>query len=118
VQSVQDFGPQFTIAVNLNTAAVGYKPPRHRLGVIIQFISMVARQNVNRSVRRADYVIHPDVDAYSPFDFSAAGELIDLGYRVTREQIDGIKREWRRRSRWAARLKTRLARRRLTAASH
>lgn len=115
VQSVQDFGPQFTIAVNLNTEAGDYKPPRNRLGVILQFISMVSRQNVDGSVRRADYVIHPDVDAYSSFDFSAAGDLIDLGYRYTRVRIDNIKREWQWRSRWTTRLRTMLARRRLAA---
>lgn len=113
VQSVQRFGPQFTIAVNLDTEAGNYKPPRHRLGVIIQFISMVARQNVVPSVYRADYVIHPNVDAYSSFDFSAAGELIELGYRFTLSHVDEIKREWRRRSRWITRVKTLLARRRL-----
>jgi len=116
VQSVQSFGPQFTIAVNLNTEVEEYKAPRHKLGVIIQFISMVARQNVGPSVRRADYVIHPDVDAYSPFDFSAAGELIELGYRFTLQHADDIKREWRRHSRWTGRFRTLLARRRLAAA--
>lgn len=116
VQSVQSFGPQFTIAVNLNTEDNQYRPARHRLGVIIQFISMVARQNVGRSISRADYVIHPDVDDYSPFDFSAAGELIDLGYRFTKEHLEEIRREWRRRSRWTGRLRTMLVRRRLTAA--
>jgi len=116
VDSVQGFGPQFTIAVNLNTRAGEYKPPRHKLGVIIQFVSMVARQNVGPSVQRADYVLHSEVDAYNPFDFSAAGELIDLGRQFTRVRIEEIRREWRRRSRWTGRLRTLLARRRFVAA--
>lgn len=113
VESVQSLGPQFTIAVNLNTRLREYKTPRHRLGLVIQFTSMVARQNVGRSVALADYVLHPDVDSYSPFDFSAAGELIDLGYRYTMERTDDIQRAWRRKSGWLGRLQY-LLRRRLT----
>lgn len=104
VQAVQAFGPQFTIGVNLNTRIRDYKPARHKLGLVIQYISMVSRQNVERSVLSADYVLHPDVDAYSPFDFSAAGELIDLGYRFTMARIDEIRQQWRRKSSWRARL--------------
>lgn len=106
VQSVQSFGRQFTIAVNLNTQVREYKTPKHKLGLIIQFTTMVARQNIGPSVCRADYVLHPDVNDYSAFDFSAAGELIELGYRYTRTRVEDIKREWRRKSRWTGRLQT------------
>lgn len=106
VESVQSFGPQFTIGVNLNTRVRDYKTPKHRLGLIIQFTSMVARQNVGHSVSRADYVLHPDVDDYSAFDFSAAADLIELGYQYTTARIDDIKREWRRKSGWLGKLKT------------
>lgn len=108
VQSVRRFGPQFTLGVNLNTRLNDYQPARHKLGLVIQYISMVSRQNVEPSVRQADYVLHPDVDGYSPFDFSAAGELIDLGYRYTMARIDDIERQWRRKSRWLTRLQARL----------
>lgn len=105
VASVQEFGPQFTIGVNLNTRLRDYQQPRHRLGLIIQFTSMVANQNVGRSVERADYILHPDVDGYSALDFSAAGELIELGYRFTLARAEAIKREWRRQSSLAGRLR-------------
>jgi NTE family protein len=118
VQSVQGFGPQFTLAVNLNTRVRDYKAPKHKLGLVIQFTSMVARQNVGASVRRADYVLHPDVDGYSPFDFSAAEELIDLGYRFTREHAEDIKREWKRKSSWLGRLQTFFDRRARHAGMH
>lgn len=106
VESVQGLGPQFTIGVNLNTRLRDYTTPRHRLGLVIQFTSMVARQNVGASVARADYVLHPDVDSYSPFDFSAAGELIELGYRLTMASADDIKRAWRRKSSLLGRMRT------------
>ena len=106
VESVRSFGPQFTIGVNLNTRLREYRTPRHKLGLVIQFTSMVARQNVGRSIALADYLLHPDVDAYSPFDFSAAAELIDLGYRFTMARVDEIKREWRRRSSLLGRLQS------------
>lgn len=105
VESVQEFGPQFTIGVNLNTRMRDYQPPRHRLGLIIQFTSMVANQNVARSVARADYILHPDIDGYSALDFSAATELIDLGYRFTLARADDIHREWRRKSSLLGRLR-------------
>jgi len=113
VESVQTLGPQFTIGVNLDTRNDAYVAPRHKLGVIAQFVGMVARQNVVRSVQQADYILHPDVDGYSPFDFSAAGELIDLGYRYTLEHMDEIRRQWRRKSGWLGRLAARMKRRRL-----
>lgn len=106
VESVQDFGPQFTIGVNLNTHPRDYQMPRNRLGLIIQFTSMVANQNVGRSVDKADYILHPEVDSYSPFDFSAAQDLIDLGYRFTLARVDDIRREWRRKSSLLGRMRT------------
>lgn len=118
VQSVQSFGPQFTLAVNLNTRVRKYKTPKHKLGLVIQFTSMVARQNIAPSVRLADYVLHPNVDGYSPFDFSAAGELIDLGYRFTKEHAADIKREWQRKSSWLGRLQTFIKRRFQSAGLH
>ena len=112
VESVRRFGRQFTIGVNLNTRLREYKRPKHRLALTIQYTSMVARQNVASSVRKADFVLHPDVDSYSPFDFSAAEELIDLGYRFTMARMADIKREWRRKSSLLGRLRALIDRRR------
>lgn len=107
VQSVRDLGDQFTIAVNLNQRREKYERPRNILALIMQITNMIARQNVAISVQHADFLIHPDIDRYSSFDFRSSQELVELGYFYTQQRIDALtaamrneRRPLRRFRRW------------------
>lgn len=105
VRTVQEFGHQFTLAVNLAPERERYQKPRHYLQLVMLLINMVARQNLGASLERADFVLHPPVERFSPFDFSRARALMDLGYESTRARITDIERAWRRKSSWRFRIR-------------
>lgn len=100
VQTVREFGPQFTLAVNLAPERERYQKPRHYLQLVMLLINMVARQNLRVSLKDADYVLHPPVERFSPFDFSRARALMDLGYETARARIPEIESAWRRKNAW------------------
>jgi NTE family protein len=106
VQTVQEFGPQFTLAVNLAPRRERYARPRHYLQLVMLLTNMVAQQNLGPSLKRADFVLHPPVERFSPFDFGRARSLMDLGYETTRAHIAEIERAWRRKSSWWRRIKS------------
>jgi NTE family protein len=104
VRTVREFGPQFTLAVNLAPERERYQRPRHYLQLVMLLINMVARQNLAASVRSADFVLHPPVERFSPFDFSRARAIMDLGYETARARMAEIENAWRRRSAWWRRI--------------
>ncbi len=99
VETVRDFGEQFTIGINLSTKRSAYQRPQHILQLIMQITNMIAQQNISQSMRRADFLLNPDVDAYSSFDFGNTRQLIEMGYRYTNENMDAIQTAWRKKSR-------------------
>ena len=103
--SVRSLGNQFTIGVALNNKEKEYRQTNNMLRLIMQFTNMVARQNMKHSLAVTDYLIHPRLDQYSAFDFSAAEELMEIGYVMTRRNIADIKKAWRRKSSLLARCK-------------
>lgn len=108
VQTVREFGPQFTLAVNLAPEREHYRKPRHYLKLVMVLINMVARQNLGPSLRRADFVLHPPVERFGAFDFGRARTMMDLGYETTRARIADIERAWRSKSAWWSRIRSKL----------
>lgn len=105
VRTVREFGPQFTLAVNLAPARERYQRPRHYLQLVMLLINMVARQNLGPSLRHADFVLHPPIEHFSPFDFGRGRAIMNLGYETARAHIADIERAWRAKSSWWARVK-------------
>ncbi len=108
VETVREFGEQFTIGINLSTKRSVYRRPKHILQLIMQITNMIAKQNVAQSMRRADFLLHPDVDEFSSFDFGNTRQLMELGYRYTSENMDALQAAWRDKSRMWRRLLRRL----------
>ena len=103
--SVRTFGDQFTIGVALNSKEQEYRRTNNMLQLIMQITNMVARQNMTYSLAETDYLIHPYLDQYSAFDFSAAEELMEIGYVMTKRNILDIKKARKRKSRLLTRCK-------------
>ena len=53
---------------------------------------------------KADFIIHPDIDGYSSYDFDTSDELIQVGYQLTKRMIPDIMAAWQKRSRYWRRL--------------
>ncbi len=99
VETVRDFGEQFTIGINLSTKRSRYQRPQNILQLIMQITNMIAKQNISHSMRCADFLLNPDIDAFSSFDFGKTRQLIEMGYRHTNENMDALQATWRKKSR-------------------
>ena len=51
----------------------------------------IAQQNAAISERHADFMIRPDLGAFSPFDLDRASEIIRAGYLATMRVIPELK---------------------------
>ena len=56
-----------------------------------EITGLIARKNYPISERLASFVIHPNVDAYSSFDFDHAEEMIEIGYDTARRALPALR---------------------------
>ena len=87
VETAQELGADFVIASHLGPIDPTYRRPHHILQLVIQVTGLMARKNYPISERKASFIIHPNVDAYSSFDFEHSEEMIEIGYDATRRML-------------------------------
>jgi len=87
VESAQELGAEFVIASHLAPVDPGYRRPHNILQLVVQVTGLMARKNFPISEQKADFVVHPNVDAYSSFDFDHSAEMIEIGYDATKRVI-------------------------------
>lgn len=92
VETLSEFGDMFRIGVNLGKREGFRKSPRHLLEVVMQVTGFVAQQNARVSEELADFVIHPDVERFSPFALKEATNIIAEGYDATVKSIPALLR--------------------------
>jgi NTE family protein len=101
VETVKETGNYFTIGAHLGHTRDKYERPRHILQLVMQITGLMARKNYLISSQKADFLIHPDLDHYSAFDFESSDQLIDAGYRLTKNMIPDLLSTWQKQSsRW------------------
>jgi NTE family protein len=98
VETLDDTGEMFTIGVHLAHKTPMYGRPRNYLQLAMHLTGLVAKTNYVDSIKKADIVIHPDMDQFSPFDFEPSDDLMDAGYEAAKKMIPEIVKEWKRKS--------------------
>ena len=111
VGTLHEIDDIFVIGVHLAQNIAPYQKPRNYLQLAIHIMGLVAKTNYVISRERADVLIHPVMDGFSPFDFDTSEKLIDLGYQTTRDLIPEIERKWRQKSSSFRRILGKLTRR-------
>ncbi len=91
VETAQEIGAEFVIASHLAPIDPTYRRPQNILQLVVQVTGLMARKNFPLSEAKADFVVHPNVDAYSSFDFEHAAEMIEIGYDATRRLVADLK---------------------------
>lgn len=91
VETAQELGADFVIASHLAPVDPTYRRPHHILQLVIQVTGLMARKNFPASERKASFVVHPNVDAYSSFDFEHSEEMIEIGYDATRRALSELR---------------------------
>jgi NTE family protein len=94
VETAKELGAEFVVASHLAPVDPSYRRPQNILQLVVQVTGLMARKNFPVSEAKADFVIHPNVDAYSSFDFDHAAEMIEIGYDATRRVLADLKAKW------------------------
>lgn len=98
VGTLHEIEHMFVIGVHLAQDKGIYRRPRNYLQLAIHIMGLVAKTNYVISREKADVLIHPHMDPFSPFDFDTSEELIELGYQTTKDLIPKIQKRWKRKS--------------------
>jgi NTE family protein len=98
IESLAGLGCDFCIGSHLGPVNPAYRRPHHILHLVMQVTGLMARKNYVHSLARADYVIHPNLDGFSSFDFNNSRKMMELGYNTAREVIEDLQRAIARRN--------------------
>ncbi len=98
IETIKEAGSYFAIGAHLAHTRDKYERPRHILQLVMQIIGLMARKNYLISSQRADFLIHPDIDGYSAYDFDNSDELVDVGYRLAKGLIPDLVSTWQKQS--------------------
>jgi NTE family protein len=91
VETTLALGADFVIASHLAPVDPSYRRPQNILQLVVQITGLIARKNFPISERLANFIIHPNVDAYSSFDFDHAEEMIEIGYDTARRALPALR---------------------------
>ena len=94
VETALEMGAEFILASHLAPVDPTYRRPQNILQLVVQITGLMARKNFPISVAKSHYVVHPNVDAYSSFDFEHAAEMIEIGYDATRRVVADLRDKW------------------------
>ena len=104
IETCAAMGADFVIGSHLGPVDDIYRRPHHILQLVIQIVGLMARKNFVVSEKKADFVIHPNLDGYSSFDFEHASDMIAKGYAEAAGSIDELRRQIKRRFSMAGRV--------------
>jgi NTE family protein len=104
VESLSDMGCDFCIASHLGPVDLVYRRPHHILQLVMQITGLMARKNYVHSIERADFLIHPNLDLFSSFDFNSSDKVVELGYNTTRALIGDLRKAMKKKGRIWSRL--------------
>lgn len=96
VDTLQEKAGAFAVGSHLAPVVSIYRRPRHVLQLIMQLTGIMAKKNYAISEKKADFIIHPDLDRFSAFDFEDADEMIAIAYRTARNSLAPLLKAWQR----------------------
>jgi NTE family protein len=112
VDVLKTMGPQFIIAVDLQSLAVEKKAPSSLLGVAGRTLDIIIARNETRNLALANVILAPDVSGFKSSDFQRIEELEKLGYETAALKAKELEPLAVSEEEWVAYLRGRQERRR------
>lgn len=88
----KEMGAEIIIAVDIGTPLGDRKSLASIGGILAQTVGVALIGNDRRNLALADIIVAPDLGNYATFDFQAAKELYELGYKGTEEKALVLKK--------------------------
>jgi len=108
IDTLRELGCEFAVGSHLGTIDPTYRRPRHVLHLVVQVTGLMARLNSVVSEKKADLIIHPNLDRFSSFDFDNSSRMIEVAYDTTMQAIDNLRSAWKRKGGFLGRLVERI----------
>ncbi len=86
-----DMGADIIIVVNIETQLGDRTALQNLVGILGQTFYVATIENSRRSLRQADFIIAPDLENYTTFDFTAGEKIVELGYQGAQTKISLLK---------------------------
>jgi NTE family protein len=91
VQVTRNMGADFVIAINTSSGLLSSSQIKDPLDIANQSTSIMTLERKEQELKKADFVISPDLSSYSSIDFEKADELIKIGERTADSLISELK---------------------------
>ncbi|HXG83398.1 MAG TPA: patatin-like phospholipase family protein [Pyrinomonadaceae bacterium] len=87
----KQMGADIIIVVNIETQLGDRAALQDLVGILGQTFYVATIENSRRSLRQADFIIAPDLENYTTFDFTAGKEIVELGYAGAQSKVSLLK---------------------------
>jgi NTE family protein len=91
VQVTRNMGADFVIAINTSSELLSSSQIKDPLDIANQSTSIMTLERKEEELKKADFIISPDLSSYSSIDFEKADELIEIGERTADSLILELK---------------------------
>ncbi|MCY7344862.1 MAG: patatin-like phospholipase family protein [Pyrinomonadaceae bacterium] len=87
----KQMGADIIIVVNIETQLGDRTALQDLVGILGQTFYVATIENSRRSLRQADFIIAPDLENYTTFDFTKGEKIVELGYAGAQAKISLLK---------------------------
>ena len=87
----KEMGADIIIVVNIETQLGDRTALQDLVGILGQTFYVATIENSRRSLRQADFIIAPDLENYTTFDFTKGEKIVELGYAGAQAKISLLK---------------------------
>jgi len=87
----KEMGADIIIVVNIETQLGDRAALQDLVGILGQTFYVATIENSRRSLRQADFIIAPDLENYTTFDFTKGEKIVELGYAGAQAKISLLK---------------------------
>nr|MDK2850664.1 hypothetical protein [Candidatus Cloacimonadota bacterium] len=92
ISQVRELGADIVIGIKVNSSLRNVDELDSFVAILDQTINIGITRNLNEDLDNADLILEPDLLSYSSTDFRYVKEIIDIGEKYARENIDIIRR--------------------------
>ncbi len=87
----KNMGADIILVVNIETQLGDRSSLQSLVSILGQTFYVATAENSRRSLRQADFIIAPELENYTTFDFGAGDQIVKLGYEGAQQKIALLK---------------------------
>jgi len=98
VEVVKNMGADVVIAINTSSELLTSDKIKNPFDIANQATSIMSLEKKNQQLKKADFVISPDLSLFSSIDFNKVDQLIKIGEEATKSCVEELKEKIEKKS--------------------